>query len=172
MIIFYDLVQQSIGTNYEKSEKLYDCCGHYITHAGFVKFLDCLEESGNSSALHILDPGRLTKPDPDVTIPEPIHINISAEKQVNKFVSIYFQLICIQRDEPLQRNYFIGFSLQRSISREMLPRELCSNFVEDELAKAGIFYNARKVLGIGRFSCVYDGNIHSFYLSHRFRDPL
>jgi hypothetical protein len=43
------------------------------------------------------------------------------------------------------------------LSTEMSSATLSSISVEEELANAGIVFSFHKVLGIGRFSCVYDG---------------
>jgi hypothetical protein len=58
-------------TNYEKASKLYDHCAHHITQDQQLKFLDCLEHSGNYPALEILDPTRRRQP------PEPTDRNLN-----------------------------------------------------------------------------------------------
>jgi hypothetical protein len=75
-------------TNYEKASQIYYHCGHYITHHQQLKFLDCLERSGNYCALEILNPERrrqATEP----TEPKPKNEPIPLTETNNNYVDIY-----------------------------------------------------------------------------------
>jgi hypothetical protein len=65
-----------LPTNYDKASKLYNHCGHYLTHDQQLKFLECLKHSRNLPALEILDPS--------LQPTEPSNGAIKTTKQANR----------------------------------------------------------------------------------------
>jgi hypothetical protein len=78
-------MQESLTTNYKKASRLYYHCGHYINQDQQLKFLDCLEHSGNYPALAILDP-KLRRQPPKPTEPQLTNKPMPSTETIRKFV--------------------------------------------------------------------------------------